>query len=184
MNIQLTENIVRHVLANLVIIPSDYIDPNRSQSLISKEYLLKEKMKIELDDNSSLKNNIYGCKMQTGEQEITILMSDCTQEKEVPEFCLVVHLKNAPVYGLYLVYNDFDDAVDSDPMLACSLDGKSWMPCNTYLQATFLAGMEQIKETGFGWTTCSDYKYEYDSMLSFLDFYISFYEAKNARQEN
>lgn len=60
-------------------------------------------------------------------------------------------------------------------MLAVSLDGKNWMQCNSYLQGTFLAAMEQLRDMHLSWSKCSDYNDLYKSALSFLQFHSTHY---------
>lgn len=179
MNLALREQIVKHIMAGLAVIPSSHISLNKSKSLMSQEFLLSDKLTFEVDD-ALIKNRIWGCQISSEQQEIKILLGDCSQEKNVSEYCLVIQLKDAPSYGMYLVCND---NVDSEPLLACSINGKDWLECNTYLQATFLAGMEQIKELGLNWNKCKDYKEQYEMMISFIQFHSEIYEEKDEGQE-
>lgn len=184
MNIQLTESIIKHILSNFLIIPSNNINSVKTNSLLSKNYLLNEKIKSDNEDNTITTNDVYGCQLSIKDKEIKILASNCSIDKNIPEFCLIMQLKDAPIYGIYLVYNEFDKNISSDPLIACSLDGKSWMPCSTYLQATFLAGMEELKESGLSWSLCSNYEKNFQDMVSFLQYYSDFYEVMYAREEN
>lgn len=185
MNRVLTETIVRHVMANLAVIPSSFINLDKSKSIMSKEFLLPEKIVFEGEDGSKTQNKIWGCQISVEKQELKMLLGDCTQDKDLPEFSLVVQLKGAPAYGLYLVYNDLvGNQIDSEALISCTLDGKAWMECQTYLQATFLAGMEQMKDIGLGWNKCTDYKEQYDMLLSFIQFHSTVYEVKDERQED
>ncbi len=77
-----------------------------------------------------------------------------------------------------------DEEIDSEALIAVSSDKKHWMPCSTYLQATFLAGMEQVRDSGFAWTKCSEYKEQYQQLLSFIKFHHNFYEVTDEGQEN
>jgi hypothetical protein len=183
MNRILMEDIVRHILSNLAIIPSSFVDPDKTKSLMSKDYLLPEKISFEAE-SEVIKNKVWGCQISVEQQELKFLLGDCTQEKNIPEYCLVVKLKDAPAYGMYLVYNDLvGGQVDSEPLIACTLNGKEWMECQTYLQATFLAGMEQVRDVGLGWSKCTDYKENYELLLSFIQFHNTVYEAKYEGQE-
>lgn len=182
MNITLTESIIKHILSNFLIIPSNHINYEKTNSLISKDFLLKDKLK-ENEDNS-ISYNVYGCQLEIKDKEIKILTSNCSNNKDIPEFCLIMQLKDAPIYGMYIIYNDLDNTINSDPLIACSLDGKSWMPCSTYLQATFLAGMEELKEAGLSWSPCLNYEKSFQDMMSFLQYYNDFYEVFYAGEEN
>jgi hypothetical protein len=68
--------------------------------------------------------------------------------------------------------------INSEALIACSLDGKAWMECQTYLQATFLAGMEQVRDVGMNWSKCLDYKVHYESLLTFIKFHHTLYEGQ------
>lgn len=178
MNKDLLEQIVRHILSSLVVIPSSFIDPDRSASLMSKEYQLKDTLSFEVD-GITRKNKLWGCQISAMEEEIKMLLADCTQERDIPEYCLIVQMKNAPAYGLYFIYNDLlNKRIPSDPLIACSINDKDWMECNTYLQATFLAGMEQIKELGLSWNKCVNYKSQIDLVKSMIKYHDEYYEDK------
>jgi hypothetical protein len=184
MNPILREEIVRHVFSNLGVIPSKFINQDKSKSLMSKEYLLNEHLLFEDESGDVIENKVWGCQMSAESQEIKVILGDCTQDSRVPEFCLLVQLKDAPAYGLYLLYDGLvDEPLDSECMLAYSLDSKGWLECNTYLQATFLAGMEQIKDVGFGWSKCTNYQSQYQALLSFIRFHSSINEVYDEGQE-
>ena len=175
------EHIIKHIFANLFIFPSVFVDVNKTKSLMTKEFLLNEKIHYEND----IKNNIWGCQVLIENSEMKVLLGDCSQDINVPEYCLLVQLKDAPAYGLYIIYDKNNVGVDPDPLISCSLSSdkeSAWIDCNTYLQATFLAGMEQIKDYKLTWNKCSNYLQQYELMLSFIKHYNSFYENKYERQ--
>ena len=181
MNTKLREEIVRHVFSNFAIIPSDFVNLDKSKSLLFKEYLLADKITFVDADNNITKNNVWGCQISTGDQEIKIILGECTQEENIPEYALFIHVKGAPAYGLYLVYNNLVNSgnVDSEALIAITMDGKNWLECQTFLQATFLMGMEQIRDVGLDWDKCSNYKDQFDSLLLFIKFHHSVYEDKD-----
>lgn len=165
MNIQLTHSIAHHILASLLIVSSDFINFDKTKSLSSKEYLLDKKLILE-EDGSSFQNNIWGCQISTSEQGIKLLVANCSTSSG-EEYCLIVSSSNLPVYGVYLANSDLDN---NNSLISVSADdGKSWMVCKTYLQATFLAGMEQIKDIALRWNKCQDYEKEFEMIKSFLN---------------
>jgi hypothetical protein len=181
----LLEHIVKHVFSNLVVIPSNFVNTKTSESLTNKKYLLNEKLSFETEDGRFIENKIWGCQFMADQQELNILLGDCSQDPNIPEFALVVQLKNAPIYGLYLVYNNLiDDKIDSEALIAYSLNEKDWLICSTYLQATFLSGMEQIRELGLPWQKITNYKTQYDMLLSFINYHNSYFEEQNEGQED
>jgi hypothetical protein len=175
MNTALRESIVRHILSNFAIIPSSFVHLDKTKSLMDKDFLLDEKISFVAEDGSMIKNKIWGCQISAESQEVKILLGDCSQDKYIPEYCLLVSLKDLPSYGVYLISAP---SLDGEALIACTLDGKEWLECQTYLQATFLAGMEQIREIGSNWTRCANYKEQYQALLSFVKFRHRVYEAK------
>jgi hypothetical protein len=176
MNKALLKEIVSHVYANFAVIPSNFVNLNKTSSLMEPKYLLKEKLTFEVD-NSSHYGQMWGCQMAVSQMEIKVLLGNCTLDKEFPECSMIIQPKNAPTYGLYLIYNEsFLESEDSQPMIAVSPDdGKGWIECNTGLQATFLAAMEQARDLHMTWKICSDYDNLYRAMISFLKFHLEIY---------
>lgn len=170
MNKILREEIVKHIMSNFLIISSDFINVDKSKSLMSDDLLLDSKLNFENNNK-----NIWGCQLLLDKQEFKIIVGDCTQDKKYPEFCIVAQLSGTPAYGLYFVY----DESDSEALIALSLDGKAWMECNTYFQASFLAGMEQIRDVAVPWEKCKNYKEQYEMMISFIKYHTSMYEEKD-----
>jgi len=162
MNQHLLETILRHVYSNLLIIPSEFIDVNNSASILSTKFLLED--------------NLWGCKVSSGDEELIIMVNSYEDEHS-----LLVKLKDSPIYCSYLFNSE---EYDSEAMLACTLDGNSWLPCNTFLQATFLAGMEQMREIGLTWNKIKDYKEEKKLINSFIKFHHSIYEEDNEGSES
>ena len=174
MNIKLLDQIVRNVFSNLLIIKSDFINIETSKALNSKDFLLREKIDFDTDEGV-ISNKIWGCQISTGDQEIKLLLGDCSQD-DVAEYCLIVQLKNTPTYGVYLIDTESSSKNTGDALIACNLNENNWMICNTYLQATFLAGMEQIKELSFSWNKCFDYSNGIDKMKSFIKYHQENYQ--------
>jgi hypothetical protein len=76
-----------------------------------------------------------------------------------------------------------EEKVDPEVMIAVSTDKDNWMPCSIYLQATFLAGMEQIRDLGFGWTKAANYSEQHKQLLSFIKFHQNIYWEDDEGQE-
>lgn len=186
MNRHLTEKIAHHILANLGVLPSDFVNQETTKPVNDKQFLLPEKVSFESESGTTLRKNIYGCQVAVADsKELKIMLIDCTEEKDLPEFCLLVQLKDAPLFGMYLIYTGLSsEPIDPEPLIAVSTDKAHWMPCSTYLEATFLAGMEQIRDLGFGWTKISDYSDMHKMALSFIKFHHGFYGEMDEGQEN
>jgi hypothetical protein len=181
MNRNLTEQIALHVLANLGVVSANFVNKEATQSIINKSYLLPEKISFE-DNGQIVRKNIYGCQVSIADsKELRLLLADCTQDKEFPEFALLVQLKDAPAFGIYMIISN--DQMDSEVLIAVSADKQNWMPCSVYLQATFLAGMEQLRDVGFGWTKATNYSEHHQQLLSFIKFHHNIYQEANEGQE-
>src|SRR5512135_3535645 len=170
MNYKLTEQIAYHILAHLGVLPANFVNRELTKSIIDKQFLLQEKITLENDSGEILKKNVYGCQATIGDsKEFRMLLADCSESQEWPEYCLFAQLKDAPAFGVYLIYTGGSHSdIDPEVLIAVNNDKQYWMPCSTYLQATFLAGMEQIRDSSFGWTKCKDYKEQYQQLLSFI----------------
>jgi hypothetical protein len=186
MNQKLTEQIALHVLSNLGVLPSDFVNQENTKSVIDKQYLLPEKLTFKAEDGTVLHKNIYGCQVAvTGNKEFRLLLADCMQEKDIPEYCLVIQLKDAPAFGVYLIFNQLvDDPPEAEAMIAVNSDKKHWIPCTTYLQATFLAGMEQLRDIGFGWGKCNNYQALHEQLLTFIKFHDNYFGGNDEGQED
>src|SRR6185369_6688744 len=164
MNTKLTEQIVYHILANLGVLPSEFVNQEVTKPIVDKSFLLPESIAFE-DDNE--RHPIYGCQVSVADsKELRLLLANCTQDKELPEFALLVQLKDSPAFGMYMIYGR--GKVDPEALIAVTTDKENWMPCSTYLQATFLAGMEQMRDLGFGWTKATNYTEQHQQLLSFI----------------
>lgn len=169
MNQDLIEQIVLHIYSQFAIIPSSFVDLGKTKSLRSKEYLLLDKLTFELDDNSSIQNRVWGCQLKVQNDTMTVLLGDCTLDKEQPEFALIFSTNDTPTYGLYLC--------PGQSVIAYSLNDKDWLQSSTYLQATFLAAMEQIRELGMKWEKSSSDDKLFSSLKSFIQFKSNIEEA-------
>ncbi len=185
MNHKLTEQIAYHIFAHLGILPATFVNRDLTRSIIDKQYLLSEKISLENEDGQILRKNIYGCQARIADsKEFKMLLADCTEVKEYPEFCLLVQLKDAPAFGIYLLYSGAsNEEVDPEALIAVSPDKEHWMPCSTYLQATFLAGMEQVRDSGFSWAKATEYQDLYKQLLTFIKFHHGFYGVSDEGQE-
>ncbi len=177
MNQPLMEQIVQHIFANLGLVAASYVDSQRTQSLIDKEFRLPDKHLNFSNDSQIVSRPIYGCQIVLGDKTFRILAGDCSQEIGSPEYCVVVQLTGLPAYGMYMICDSHIDEKES--LIAVSMDNKDWMPCSTFLQATLLAAMEQLRDVGVGWSKCVNYQLQYEALLSMIKFHTNHYEEAN-----
>ena len=92
------------------------------------------------------------------------------------EYALIVELEKCPAYGCYLCFDKSNGEV-FDGLLAFFSNGK-WLTANTYLQATFLAGMESVKNFNAPWIPGKD-----SNLIEKMKSFISFYETQDSFDE-
>lgn len=172
MNKILTREIINHIYSELGVITNNLVDNKKFGSIKSDNFLLEKKIISESENKKEILGSVWGMESTIVSNDLSILVGDCSIEKSVKEYASIVYLKEAPAYGMYCVYGD---GVDSSPLISVTTDGKSWVPTTTYLQATFLAGMQNVKENIFNWKKCDNYDLKYDLLLSFIKHYSNFY---------
>ena len=187
MNDILTAEIAFHILANLGVLSSNFVNVETTKSLIDKNYLLPEKIIYQQDDQT-INKNVFGCQVSiTNNKDFKLLLADCTMDKNNPEYGLLVQLKGSPTFGVHLIQDhnyELNDLLSLQAIIAVNSDKKHWIPCSTYLQATFLAGMEQLRDLGSGWKKCDNYKDQYQLLLSFIKFQQQHFGGFDEGEEN
>lgn len=182
MNQNLLEEIVKHILSNLGVIHSDFVDLEKSGSLNSNVYLLDKKISLEDDNKEIINRKIWGCEIVSEQKELKILLTDCWQDKDINEYYVIVQLRDAPAYGLFYTNNP-SKYQENNSFIVCNVNNKGWMNCDTYLQATFLAGMEQLKNLGLLWGKCKNYDEQFNLLNSLISYHDSLFEEDNEGQE-
>ncbi len=183
MNKTLCLEIIKHIFANFGVVPANFINHDNLVSLINKEYLLSETISLDDDNGGVVKKKIWGCQLSASSQELKVILCDLSLDSNIREYYMIIQLKNSPSYGLFYSY-DLNDLMEDYGTISFSLDGEKWIECETYLQATFLAGMQQVKDIGFAWGKCSDYKNQYKNMINFIKYYSTMYEELDEGQED
>lgn len=179
MNIPLTEQITVHIFAGLGLVSIPSIQ--HVQSIVDKKFKLQDK-KINFSSGSQqIQRSVYAAQIKLSNKEFKIMVGDCSQDSETPEFCAVVQLTGLPAYGLYMIC---DPDADPEALIAVSMNNKDWMPCTTFLQATLLAAMEHLHDVGMGWGKPTQYQEMYDTLLTMIKFHSDYYEESNEGQEN
>lgn len=166
MNYILQNEIIKHIMFNLGIPPK----LSGMNSLINPNFLLEKTIKIQNEDQV-INNHLWGCDLIINQQTLKILLADCSQHLS-KEYCLIIHCDNSPIYGLY--YSCDQNEIDQKSFIAYkTINSDYWMRCNIFLQATLLAGMEQTKELFFSCKKCSQYELEYQTLISFINYYFN-----------
>jgi hypothetical protein len=178
MNIDLTYQIAHHILSGLMVLQSDFVNQINCRALTDQQYLLPEKISFN-DGDRIIDNNVYGCQMTFGGKEFKMILADCSSNKDNKEYCLFSQLNGSPPYCIY-----FNEKDKLETLIAVNSTKKFWMPCTIFIQATFLAGMENIKDVAYGWSKCAKYAEEYKQLKSFIDYHNSYCSDEDEEEEN
>lgn len=179
MSNKLTEEIIKRVYKCIgVILPGDTAT---IESIMQNTFIIPNKI---IFDDGANGGSIWAIQSNINEQNsIKLMLADCSQS-EVPEYALLIAIDGAPSYATYLGYREYADInspYNYDALIACSVQDGSWVECSVYLQATFLCGMEKLRELSAGFEPLRDP----DKMLYDLLKFIKYYEEReNARKED
>lgn len=149
----LRNEIVKHILSNLGI-------NSQAKSIIDKEFILKDKVNF-----VDISFPIYGCKISASSQEVKILLVKCLEDLQ--EYYVLVQLADKIPFGLFFIHEHEDN---ENSNIAYYSEFKNWVNCNTFLQASFLAGMEQIKDVGYSYNKLTNSELEYKSLISYIKY--------------
>ena len=153
---KLTHEIIAHILYDFGIF---------SDSLSIKKEDFKKSSKFNFEDSGALTERfIYSIKSSIENRQLKVYFLDASS-KISEEYSLLIEIDNLPIYGLYF----YEDQEGERSIISSSLDKKSWFNCSIFLQATFLAGMEQLKELKFPWEKNELSEQDQDMVFSFME---------------
>lgn len=170
MNFELTKQISIHILSNLGIIKHPSFNVKNNISILDNKFSIPETLNFD-NDGQIEQQRIWGANITIDNQILRILASASIHgdDTKIFETTTLIHLTDSPSYGIYWT-NDPSAYGYEEAVIGCSLIAGEWIVCDTYLQATFLAGMEQLKNTILNIDVCSSYQEEYKSLISFNEF--------------
>lgn len=150
-NQPLTNAIAEHIFANLGVFGTVMTSITQDTFLTSKTIAYEPSFEDQLDaeKGNELIAKVFACQTSTGAKKLSLIYSplktSCKKHIQSFEHFLLVKLEGSPAYGCYLLDCDLDEE-KADGFIATELTPKNWIPTTTYIQATFLAGMEQLKD--------------------------------------
>ena len=156
---KLTDCIVEHILNNLGMLQP------KQNSIFSSQLLIKQKLTFE-EENIEQSYNIYACENTINQSKLSIAASQIKKD-EHQELLAIIMLEGSPIYGCYLVIDH--DAI-SESKIVFQIKDHIWMDTNIFIQASFLAGMEQLKDLTSSFVACSVPDLMYQHLLSFIKY--------------
>ena len=155
---KLTNAIVEHILTNL-----GFMD-KRTHSLLAEP--LKTDAYIDVqEDEKEIHYPIYACETRITQTKIVmagVIFADTTDPQNLPDMAVVVNIEDCPTYGCYLS--------QGEGVIAFTIKDNAWMEANTFLSATFLAGMENLRDVVQPYTQCQDIKPLHQALIAFLKY--------------
>jgi hypothetical protein len=157
-NQKLLNQILDHIYGNLGL-TKKILSPITTDAFHLKEGLLFS------DEEGEYTASLWSAQANIG-AVMKILCADFSV-KSNSEYAVIVELEKCPTYGCYLCF-DNSSKESFDGLLAFFTNGK-WLETSTYLQATFLAGMENLKDFHQPWVPATK-PYLIDKMKSFIQY--------------
>lgn len=120
------------------------------------------KFRIE-EDGVVYEKPLWSAELEVASSLIRCMLCGLGDDSQ-PEFALVFRMDDLPSYGVRLS----DDPEDFGTIRYRVAHGQ-WIPASLYLQATVLAGVEQISDLPLVWKRCEDDSDLHELMIDFLN---------------
>lgn len=160
---KLINAIVEHIFTNL-----GFMD-GRTHSLIAEPLKTDDHIAVQ-DEDQETHYPVYACETHITQAKIImagVVFTDNSNPTAVPDMAVVVNIEDCPTYGCYLS--------QGEGLIAFTIKDNTWMEANTFLSATFLAGMENLRDVVHPYTQCKDTKSIHQALIAFL----KYVDAKN-----
>lgn len=154
---KLTNSIVEHILTNL-----GFMD-QRDNSLFAAPLLTEHSITYE-DDGTEHHYEVYACETLITQAKITMIGVSFPIDEAFKEMAVVISIENCPTYGCFF------NQEDGEGLIAFTMKDNAWMAANMYVQATFLAGMEGLRDVVNPFTKCRETKDIHQTLVSFLKY--------------
>ena len=160
MNQNLKLEIVNHIFIRFGInfSANDYL----KQGFIFDNMLCDLKVKV-AESDVIVEKSLWTAQLQVADSLMRCMICDLSDDK-LNEYALVFRLDNLPLYGIRL-----SDDIEDFGTFKYQVSPSKWIPASTFLQATVLAGIEQLADLPTNWTSCTDHVGTlHESIIDFL----------------
>jgi hypothetical protein len=163
MNTELTNAIIKYLYTGLGIYGTEVPVSLRHQ-------LFKTDKQIAFEDESGSKGvPVWAGETKLDNKKFNFIYTSLTINEMTEDF-LVVKLDDNPGYGCYASLDILNQSTIGDGFIAVQLKLNSWIPANVYLQATFLAGMEQLKDLASRYDKSSKVEEMFGLLKEFINY--------------
>ena len=171
----ITDAIVKHIFHNLGLFGKVPVS-------IAQEAFLTDKQISYSDDEEEKQAEVFSCSTNVEGKKLSMISTSLialSEDKldEITDSFVVIKLEGQPAYGCYLMMTSSQDG-----FIAAEIKPKVWIPTTVFLQATFLAGMEQLKNLISRYEKPSDHDVE--NLFTLLKEFIGYHEAFEGEEGN
>ncbi len=173
MSNNLTNEILLHIFSNLGIVTPTKV------TLQSNLFSLDDTIGLEIEDGEK-RLKLWGAEVDVNSKKLKMLLTELTDRKDEKEYALVVKLDDCPAYGCYICLEStvIDKNVPRHGLIFFSLEPGAWLATNIYLQASFLTGMEQLKDVLSTWTKTTEHEDMITEMKALIETIFQFEEQE------
>lgn len=159
---QLTNHIIKHIYNNLGL----NRDLKMPVSIKNYSFLLEETIDFN-DESGDLSAQVWGAQIEIENAKFKIIVTDLSEY--FTEHAMLVKLDGCPTYACYLSEDlltlQFGD-------ISFSLKEGQWLKSSIGIQATFLAGMENLRDVTGQWSNLKNT----ENLVNELKSYIKYLE--------
>lgn len=161
MNTALTNAIIEHIYSNLGLLDE------RTSSLTASKFATSHTIKLEEEGGEESENKVYACQSTYNNTKI-IMGATSISDINGEEIIVVIKIEGCPTYACTLIQNGRGEIQSSD--ICFSLQKDQWISADTFIQASFLAGMEQFRDITASFIECENSKEIYQLIVSFIKY--------------
>lgn len=157
---KLTDHIVEHIFTNLGMINV------KQNSIFLPELIIEPKITFE-ENGKEQHHDVFVCEGAINQAKMIIAAAKIENEDHTQELLAVISLENSPTYGCRLSLNEKSI---NDGVIVFQIKDKTWLEANIFIQASFLAGMEQLRDLSATFTICSQTESIYQHLLTLIKY--------------
>ena len=147
-NVDLTREIARQIGKSLGV--GDFKHP--LFKLDSNEFKLKKKIKVQLDDESFIENNLFCAKISSKDDKslnLRFLLADLSENNN-KDYIIVIRFNDSSPYVIRL------GEAENYFVICFLLENDKWTFANTKMQASLLYGIESLLDFNVGLVGLND----------------------------
>jgi hypothetical protein len=147
----LRDHIIYYIVTNLLDIKKEHFKLNKDFEFVNLH-------------GAQSAAPVWAIEGKLGSNNFQITLSELMVSEDCQEYFLLSKFEDSPTYCSYLCVEDNEPTQSN---LCYSPKPDVWIPTNVYLQATYLAGMESLRDVLVEWNSLSNSSEIFTDLLSF-----------------